>query len=392
MLVWFYNKKWVISQMGGFCMKKIIMAAGENSQTILLGILVIICIIIVLNMISFFYKKYKNSHFNKNDLTNQIFDEDQSQLYVLVRTKDFKVLFISSRFQEVFHIAKERIVVDFMVLKEMVEERVYRDFMKQYQSWNQVNSFKYSFKMKDVDQWFVLTVSAIENGKYHLFAFYDHSEDVLKEKDYLKAKNFTQDKTKTRQVNDLIHKMKRQIRVNGREHTATSHYMMNYGYVPLWILVKVLSFGIVGELFSILKYEDQKKICDIYHLNVSTMITYLPILSNYRNLCAHEDILYENRTQKVIPNTIYHKLLNIEEDDEGYVQGKNDVFALVIIMKDMLSKEEFKNMMLELEREINNLSYNLHTIKVEDILKRMGFPTNFEQIEKIERSYEEDEN
>ena len=50
-------------------MKKIIMAAGENSQTILLGILVIICIIIVLNMISFFYKKYKNSHFNKNDLT-----------------------------------------------------------------------------------------------------------------------------------------------------------------------------------------------------------------------------------------------------------------------------------------------------------------------------------
>ena len=104
--------------MGGFCMKKIIMAAGENSQTILLGILVI-----VLNMISFFYKKYKNSHFNKNDLTNQIFDEDQSQLYVLVRTKDFKVLFISSRFQEVFHIAKERIVVDVQVLKEMVEER-----------------------------------------------------------------------------------------------------------------------------------------------------------------------------------------------------------------------------------------------------------------------------
>ena len=78
-------------------MKKIIMAAGENSQTILLGILVIICIIIVLNMISFFYKKYKNSHFNKNDLTNQIFDEDQSQLYVLVRTKDFIYFFTFSR-------------------------------------------------------------------------------------------------------------------------------------------------------------------------------------------------------------------------------------------------------------------------------------------------------
>ena len=66
MLVWFYNRKWVISQMGGFCMKKIIMAAGENSQTILLGILVIICIIIVLNMISFFYKKYNLNIFKYN--------------------------------------------------------------------------------------------------------------------------------------------------------------------------------------------------------------------------------------------------------------------------------------------------------------------------------------
>lgn len=56
----------------------------------------------------------------------------------------------------------------------------------------------------------------------------------------------------------------------------------------------------------------------------------------------------------------------------------------------MLSKEEFKSMMLELEREINNLSYNLHTIKVKDILKRMGFPPNFDQIEKIERSYEDE--
>lgn len=230
----------------------------------------------------------------------------------------------------------------------------------------------------------------IENNLKSIFSYQLSKRYGYREKDYLKAKNFTQDRTKSRQVNDLIHKMKRQIRVNGREHTATSHYMMNYGYVPLWILVKVLSFGIVGELFSILKYEDQKRICDIYHLNVSTMITYLPILSNYRNLCAHEDILYENRTQKVIPNTIYHKLLNIEEDEEGYIYGKNDVFALVIIMKDMLSKEEFKNMMLELEREINNLSYNLHTIKVEDILKRMGFPPNFDQIEKIERSYEDE--
>ena len=35
---------------------------------------------------------------------------------------------------------------------------------------------------------------------------------------------------KTRQVNDLIKKMKRQIRVNGYQHSATMHYLNNYGY------------------------------------------------------------------------------------------------------------------------------------------------------------------
>lgn len=58
-------------------------------------------------------------------------------------------------------------------------------FLKEYKQWNQQEPFKYSFKMKDENKWFILTITAIEHGKYHLFAFYDHSEDVLKELDYL---------------------------------------------------------------------------------------------------------------------------------------------------------------------------------------------------------------
>ena len=55
MLVWFYNKKWVIRQMR-VCMKKIIMAAGENSQTILLGILKDYLYHYCIKYDSFFYK------------------------------------------------------------------------------------------------------------------------------------------------------------------------------------------------------------------------------------------------------------------------------------------------------------------------------------------------
>lgn len=167
--------------------------------------------------------------------------------------------------------------------------------------------------------------------------------------------------------------MKRQIRINGREHTATEHYASNYGYIPLWILVKVLSFGIVSELFTILKPEDQKAISSIYGIETENFMTYLPMLANYRNLCAHEDILFENKTQKSINDTIYHKMLNIEKINGEYIYGKNDVFALLIIMKQLLRKEEFHNMTLELDNVIQTLNYNLFTIKIDKILKSMGF-------------------
>lgn len=226
----------------------------------------------------------------------------------------------------------------------------------------------------------------IENNLKSITSYQLSKKYGYRERDYLKEKNFTSAPEKQAQLNDLIRKMKRQIRVNGSQHSATLHYVSNYGYIPLWILVKVLSFGIVSEMFSILKTEDQKDIARIYEIDPEEFMVYLPILANYRNLCAHEDILYENKTQKAINDTVYHQLLKIRKEDDEYVYGKNDVFALIIIMRQMLQNEDFKNMTIELENVIQTLNYNLHTISINSVLNRMGFPLNWMDIAKIERS------
>lgn len=228
----------------------------------------------------------------------------------------------------------------------------------------------------------------IENNLKSVSSYQLSKRYGYKEKDYLKEKNFTNDSEKKRQVNDLIKKMKRQIRSNSRENTATMHYVSNYGYIPLWILVKVLSFGIVSEMFSVLKVEDQKEIAGIYGIDYQDMLVYLPILSNYRNLCAHEDILYENRTKKEINDTIYHRLLNIKRENDIYRYGKNDLFALIIIMKELLQFNEFKSMVFEIENCITALDYNLKTISIKDVLNKMGFPSNWKDIANIERTRE----
>lgn len=229
----------------------------------------------------------------------------------------------------------------------------------------------------------------IENNIKSIISYQLSKKYGYKESEYLKPKNFTNDPRKSRQVQDLIKKMKRQVRVNAPQHSATRHYINNYGYIPLWILVKVLSFGIVGELFAILKKEDQEVIADIYHLDVDTLIMYLPILSNYRNLCAHEDIVFENHTQRSIDDTLYHSLLGIEKMDGEYIYGKNDIFALIIIIKHMLKDNEFKDMSLEIEHAFNNLEYNLKTISIGKVLDRMGFPENWQQLANITRKVEE---
>ena len=226
----------------------------------------------------------------------------------------------------------------------------------------------------------------IENNIKSIFSYQLSKKYGYKEKDYLNPKNFNTAKEKRKQVNDLLAKMKRQMKKNISTHSATMHYVNNYGYVPLWILVKVLSFGIVSELFSILKKEDQYDIVDIYGLDIDVFSNYLSILSNYRNLCAHEDIVYDNKTNKEIEDTRFHRMLTIPIMDNEYIYGKNDLFAILIIFKSLLKQEELKNLVLEIKHILDNLDYNLKTISIDKVLDRMGFPKNYEEIVTIEKS------
>ena len=270
-----------------------------------------------------------------------------------------------------------------------------------------INGYRHLFMKSDVDRTFIegttfremyaifyfdrqlrniifKHILIFENNIKSILAYVMSKNHGFKENNYLNTHNFVHDAKKTRQINDLIHKMKRQISVNGKQHTATAHYLNNYGYIPLWVVVKVLSFGIVGELYSVLQKEDQQEIANIYKVSIRNMIDYLPILANYRNLCAHEDLCYNNKTHKGIEKTKYHDLLNIEINEDGeYVCGINDLFAIIIIMKQLLKDEDFVLMMNEISYELDILDGKLHTIEIDKVLKVMGFPLNYKEIVRI---------
>ena len=266
-----------------------------------------------------------------------------------------------------------------------------------------LNGYRHLFMNSPTDRTFVS--GATFDELYSLFLFDRYSRNILfknvliienrlksvmsyqlskkygyREKEYLNIKNFTLDPEKKRRVKDVIDKMKRQIRINTSRHNATMHYLKNYGYIPLWILVKVLSFGMVCELFLILKDEDKLEISSVFGITVEYLESFLPILSNYRYLCAHEDIVFDNKTERVIPDTEYHKKLNIFKMDDEYIYGKNDIFAVIIIFKYFLTDDEFRLMMKEFEYELEKLDGRVDSIPVEKILDMMGIPKNYMDI------------
>lgn len=220
----------------------------------------------------------------------------------------------------------------------------------------------------------------VENNIKSIISYQLSKKYGYKEKDYLNPSNFTTDNKEQRRVNDVLNKMRRQIRVNGSKHTATLHYINNYGYVPLWILVKVLSFGLINELYGILKPEDQLALSEYYNIDVENLEVYLALLSNYRNLCAHEDIVYDHRSQREINDTVYHERLNLKKEDGIFVQGKNDIFALIIILKQVLKPDKFNEMLNEINAEFIKFDEKVNIISLDKLYNKMGFPKNYMEL------------
>ena len=237
--------------------------------------------------------------------------------------------------------------------------------------------FSFDRNMRNI---FFKYILIIENNIKSLISYELSRKYGFKEKDYLNVNNFTQNPMKIRQVHDILDKMRRQIRVNSKQHAATLHYLSNYGYIPLWILVKVLSFGIVSELYTILKSDDQSCISSFYNTDSATLSIYLNILSNYRNLCAHEEVLYDHKTQRAIPDTKYHFSLGIPKIDDEYIYGKNDLFSVIIILKIMLNDRDFRNLAKEISYEMDLLAGRVKVLSIKQILQQIGFPENWRDI------------
>ena len=84
--------------------------------------------------------------------------------------------------------------------------------------------------------------------------------------------------------------------------------------------------------------------------------------------------------QRYIPDTKYHYQLNIPKEDDDYIYGKNDLYSVIIIMRQMLRPEEFRNLIHEIGYEIDVLDGKIDSLPLDKILNKISFPSNWRDI------------
>lgn len=187
----------------------------------------------------------------------------------------------------------------------------------------------------------------------------------------------------TRLIGDIQQEIARQL---NKHHEMVSHYMTIHGYIPLWVLVNVLTFGKVTTFYLNMKEADKIEVAKQFGVPYKELHKYMDMLGFARNKCAHDERFFNIRFTKhlhtkSIPN---FSVLSLPRDKSGtYIKGTNDAYAIAIIFKRLLSKTDFNEFKSAMESIIKKISKQLHTITVDDVLNVMGYTSSWRNITKL---------
>jgi len=112
---------------------------------------------------------------------------------------------------------------------------------------------------------------------------------------YLTLRNFDLVAGNKRRLKDIVNLIKfihSDVAQQVGKHEAISHYMTNYGYVPLWVLVNILSLGRISRFYSLMRQPERQAVAKKYQVSDKNLVTMLKMLTHYRNKCAHDERLY----------------------------------------------------------------------------------------------------
>ena len=171
-----------------------------------------------------------------------------------------------------------------------------------------------------------------------------------------------------------------------KNHKYLVYQRNKYHNIPLWVTCNALTFGQISKMFEFLLQNMQGLICQNFgNIKKNEMISYLKVLTLYRNVCAHNERLFSYRTYIDIPDTLIHKRLNIPKSGSKYICGKNDLFSVVIAFRHLLPQADFLRLKKQLVHIFNQYEKKNSNLRLYKLYEYMGFPSNWKHITKFQK-------
>ena len=257
--------------------------------------------------------------------------------------------------------------------------------LEKYTYYSIVNSYKYNFKdsnnnyfhnvsfeeiyaLYDFDKnlKLIMLKYALEVESFIKSLISNHISNVYGIKAYLNINNLDS-KANLIVRKRLIDKINEVINHNYGIHLAITHYKDNYGFIPPFVLTKILTFVVISSYYGLLKQSDRQIIAKKFKISDVLLKQILRCLTNIRNICAHNDRLFCYRDKYT---------LKFKEIDANYVAKDNltNLYMMIKAMQIILDKRQYNSLVKSIEKEINKLDNKLNSIDIKSILRIMGYP------------------
>lgn len=205
---------------------------------------------------------------------------------------------------------------------------------------------------------------------------------------YLKIDNFDVSNERSissaiKLIGDIQQEIARQM---SKHHQAVTHYMTEHGYIPLWVLVNVLTFGKIENFYKNMKPADKTVVAKQFNLQPDELSKFMHMLALARNKCAHDERFFDIRFRESIHTKSiknFSLLGLVRAKDGSYTYGTNDAYALAIMFALLLSKTDLNEFISSMRDAFSKLQKQLHTIPSSDIMSIMGFGANWMNITQL---------
>ena len=199
---------------------------------------------------------------------------------------------------------------------------------------------------------------------------------------YINIANFqTHGKSNARYSNTLIQKLSEDISTfSSKKHKAIRHYLNKYGFIPLWVLMSVLSFGRVASFFKSMNFEEQQKVSADMGFSVSELSSIVFFIADIRNICAHSDRLYSFKTDapRFTPISNIKELQQLKvpvDTNNNYAYGRFDVLAVLLILKRCTPYRKYERLVNSICKIMRFLKLSVPPIAYSNIVWQCGLIT-----------------